>query len=569
MYKFFALAFLLLVGGELLSPRSIRAQNDEISLSRGLFHYYMAACSAGQEIELTGELRNNLIDVLYGESGVDARDLIIRNVPAFMELLPEEDRIEGLRLYYDCLSDAFLNYKDSIDLKIDVVIDATPAPQASLNVPQLMHDCLEPVQVLEEDADQQDIDLAVNSARKGLASCYSLVQQQQANQEVYVQQLRQSIFLWYHVPSEPFPIRIAIQDYSNLSLSQDAGPREHFYKGYIRDLEQLVLDNASLDGQPRECPLTYPRYEETITRYLAKYATALLRYREARADLPEPGEPNAVSSSGELSSEEAYILIELGHWLINRDIRLDTANELFDIVLAHYSGTNSPIEYNALVGKGLVFYIGDSTGVSIRLFQSAIDLEVHDQVDRSDQIRVNLAGAYAKDRDYAKAANLYHEASLFETMPANQRFRVLMESAFAHLLEATLIAEESGNEQWAVVNYQNAKDRLGSAREVDPQRAGNDPMYQAFFGIAHFQSGIGSIDEAITYFNKALTLDPNNRIAQSYLALMNGVTTSNNVRNVLRDTSFFFTPIPHDAGADPVLDIYHGLFYCRVPDQRI
>ncbi|MEM8720830.1 MAG: hypothetical protein AAGE84_16295 [Cyanobacteria bacterium P01_G01_bin.39] len=116
----------------------------------------------------------------------------------------------------------------------------------------------------------------------------------------------------------------------------------------------------------KTCPSAISQYKEkVIDKYLAKYKAILEKYRE------NDGNGNVASISN-LSTEEAYILIELAHWVINRDKRRDLAIDLYDIVLAHYTGSKKLVEYNALVSRGSVWNDYGSSTLAIKDFKSVI-----------------------------------------------------------------------------------------------------------------------------------------------------------------------------------------------------
>ena len=420
---------------------------------------------------------------------------------------------------------------------------------------------------IEHIEDYQDQDSAVEVVSDTLDACNDLIEQGKATEEVYVDHLRASVFLWEH--GEPSQSGRILEDgfnaFEQTSFLNELSPKARFYKGYIEDFRELVLSTsrASNSGSKIICPISETRYSSTIQEYKALYASVLQEYREKRRTFSGDGTPEAVVTRQErLSEEEAYILIELGHWLHNRDRNFDLALDMYDIVLAHYSGSGHLIEHNALASRGVVLFSKGDYGASVRMFNAALEIE------ESPELRGNLGAALAMAKIYKEASNNYQTAFTLEDQSVGRDVEKLYgmkrAQAYALLLQGILVDRPLGQDVLARQNYQDAVTLLRELSEIAPNQAESDNLFHTALGMAYYY--LERLDDSLHHLQESLKLNAEDTISREFINVLetenSGEPRVNDVFDAPRRLSIFINPIPHDIGHDPVLDIRHGAFYC-------
>ena len=84
----------------LISIDYVRAQSDLPSTE--IFQSLLTTCAAGARIEIDGEIRGSFASV-YDGARTSGNDFKLITISDFLSALPEEDRLDGYRLYSECV----------------------------------------------------------------------------------------------------------------------------------------------------------------------------------------------------------------------------------------------------------------------------------------------------------------------------------------------------------------------------------------------------------------------------------------------------------------------------------
>jgi len=98
------------------------------------------------------------------------------------------------------------------------------------------------------------------------------------------------------------------------------------------------------------------------------------------------------------------MLIEIGHYLSNRDLAHDEAIKLYNLLLNKDPDFNKPVSYMALVSRGMANFWKKEYGTAQRDFEKALSLQA------SEQVAYNLGSVYAMYKNYPKAIEWYKAA---------------------------------------------------------------------------------------------------------------------------------------------------------------
>lgn len=445
----------------------------------------------------------------------------------------------------------------------------------------LIEECSTPIRHLE---DYSNLDAAIANISSIRDACNQVIIQKQANEEIYIDQMRASVILW---EQRKLPQGKSIEDsfelFTKINALGNLSPKAKFYRGYIQDFKELVL------SEPEVCPLAIDTYGDAIRAYKTRYDQVLSEYRKIRKSYSGEGEPQAIAPQENLSEEEAYILIEIGHWLNNRGKRLDIALDMYDIVLAHYSGAsrsaessaltptedNAPvsIEHNVLASKGVILFSKGEYAAATQMFESALEIE------DSPELWGNLGASRAMSKEYTEAANAYETAIKLETdsdTPEEAKlYNMRLGRAYAFLLQGVLVDESIGQIANAETNYDSAlvilDELLGKIDTMDLvgggeyEKSQKKSLLYTALGVAYYYSNEKSASES--NFLKALQWDSGSPISTNFLSVLEEGSEPVD-KNILIQQSFFKNPIPHDVGHDPVLEVRHKRFYCGSADKR-
>ncbi|MCL2932798.1 MAG: hypothetical protein MGG11_11215 [Trichodesmium sp. MAG_R03] len=96
------------------------------------------------------------------------------------------------------------------------------------------------------------------------------------------------------------------------------------------------------------------------------------------------------------------MVIEIGHFLSNRDTEHDRAIKLYNkYILDKSNELSDPVNYMALVSRGIAFFWLKEYGKSGKDFEDTLAEE------SSNQVAYNRGSIYAITRNYNKAINYY------------------------------------------------------------------------------------------------------------------------------------------------------------------
>ncbi|MEM8637481.1 MAG: hypothetical protein AAGG51_01495 [Cyanobacteria bacterium P01_G01_bin.54] len=333
-------------------------------------------------------------------------------------------------------------------------------------------------------------DEEINHALNIHDACEKLINQGKSNAETHIDFARAGVFLWEYQKdglTENERVKLidrALESFRKAAKLPDADAKAKFYGGYSQDFDERVLNPGSElernkfsssqllkiaekvinrsslleDFNLSHCPSAKERYKFAIEEYKEIHKDVLTEYQNKREGYTGEGEPTAIKPDTELDVEEAYILIELGHWLNNRDRETKLAKEMYDIVLAHYSGTNKEVEHNALVGRGIAQFSEGQETSAVDLFTAAL------KIKESSEVRANLASSRIRSSvTYADAANDYIDAARIVN-EEDKKFNMLLSAGYAYILQAELRDTGGNYLTKAKGNYDTAETILNEAK---------------------------------------------------------------------------------------------------------
>lgn len=445
-------------------------------------------------------------------------------------------------------------------------------------------------------------DKDIASIRNIINACTSVMESgKNDDYKVYLNRGRAIILNWsLGYQQSRLGIEEALDDLEHAASIAAGEPRAFFYQGFARDFRELVSSDGqaikpdakayrelvSSDEEGRSCPLIHNyfkgtkvsegRYTPAINAYLKKYENTLIAFNKKNTGVLEYA---AVSRQKNLSEEEAYILIEIGHWLNNRDRNAKRALQFYKIVLAHYGNSKHQVTHNALVSIGVAYFSEGKATIAKDYFSRALDIE------ESAEVYNNLGSSLARSAEasYREAAEKYEKAAQRED-EAGKKYLFLKSQAYALLLEGILRSELESPED-ALAQYDKALAALESAKQFKTDKDDSwreDHSFLTALGMAkyhraqltddyNFPLSDGSSDEfkqeAKTLFSDAHLLNENSPLINGYMKLIDG-----EVERLDEQTyhlkSVFENPIPHDIGHDLVIDVHHKNFYCLPNDPR-
>jgi tetratricopeptide (TPR) repeat protein len=325
----------------------------------------------------------------------------------------------------------------------------------------------------------------------------------------------------------------AYREAEKLSKLDHQRARAAFYASYWQDFQERVLKEMT------QCRKASSLYGEAIELYKQVF-----------------------DNKKDISEEEAYILIELAHWLINRDAGpdhhggFDGYNEALNLlrILSSSPDLEDRIRYNTLVGKGIAKFGQRKNYVSAAAdFREALGL-----YPESSDVTYNLGSMEAYQGNYTQAIAAYELAIEKNQFAELTPLIIRRDLGFAYILQE-MMEDPSGS----FARYDQAVDEFNKII----QSPDNEPSLKP---VAH-------IGKSLALYNMNKVTEAKNELEKAggsdFAIYLNGVINRGEKNNpaiidLIKKVSFG-NIVPHDQGADPVLDIYHKLFYCADGDQRI
>jgi tetratricopeptide (TPR) repeat protein len=288
-------------------------------------------------------------------------------------------------------------------------------------------------------------------------------------------------------------------------------PEISYYLGWLDDLNYSLFKKG-------ECQSASERYEETMELFKNK------------------------QPQNNIGKE---MVIEIGHFLSNRDTEHGRAIKLYNkYILDKSNELSDPVNYMALVSRGMAFFWLKEYGKSGEDFEDALAEE------SSNQVAYNRGSIYAMNRNYNKAIN-YYEAAIYGgkvklifhgdkevTIPGDFNF----DEARRDIGFALLLKEDSNEQQYEKALYQ--------FQEAIKVRKGNkeSPNYSTYIGKGIAQYFLGDVNQAKNTLKEVPETSPYSNTAKRYLNRINTCESSNqkqcvnHVREIqedIADTSVF------------------------------
>ena len=211
-----------------------------------------------------------------------------------------------------------------------------------------------------------DLDLAA----KVLNACDRLIKKQPHNTEALIDRAKVSLVLW-NASHHHERIDSAIADLTQVREIEPDNPQAAFYLSYLQEFQDLVIRQ-----QPKCLPVS-DRYQETIQLY-------------------QPWD--------KLTEADIPIVMELGHFLVNREQNYQTAIQIFNAVLKF-----DPNIAQAWSGKATAQFLAKDYFNAQASYNRALALDPD-----SHRLKYNLGSLWAKLGNYAKASELYDQATKLE-----------------------------------------------------------------------------------------------------------------------------------------------------------
>jgi len=326
--------------------------------------------------------------------------------------------------------------------------------------------------------------------------------------------------------------------------------RAVFYPQYWEDFKTRVLERElSLDSSRRSCRVASSIYRDPIFEYL--------RYG---------------SSGGRISSKEDFlIVIELGHWLINRDAGAEdypiagnnsdyangykTSLDLYDLL--ETQSVSSDLKYNFFASRGIAKAKQRFYGDAREDFLLALRID-----EQSPELHYNLASMEAQLANYQMAIDEYSKA--LERLGSDSEISsdtIYRDIAFSYLLSG--IDKEKRRAGTGVNDLTNAINNFGQIKHDADMRE----IAHAGKALAiHYQRGSYEGDLPVDgELQKAGRRDISDHVRQ---IVGGSINDNGGLINIVKRVAFG-NLVPHDLVADPVLDMFHGYFYCAGDSPRI
>ncbi|WP_019504505.1 tetratricopeptide repeat protein [Pleurocapsa sp. PCC 7319] len=206
-----------------------------------------------------------------------------------------------------------------------------------------------------------DLDLAA----KVLTACDRVLKKKPNDTEALINRGKVSFVLWdSNRNQERFDKAIA--DFTQAKEIEPDNPRALFYLSYLEEFQDLVIRK-----QPQCLPAS-DRYQEVIQIY-------------------QPFDS--------ITEQDIPILLELGHFLVNREQNYQAAMAIFDSIIKFDENI-----YQAWSGKATAQFLGKDYFNAQESFERALELNPD-----SYKIKYNLGSLWARLDNYEKASELYYQ----------------------------------------------------------------------------------------------------------------------------------------------------------------
>lgn len=345
---------------------------------------------------------------------------------------------------------------------------------------------------------------------------------------------------------------------SDASTLQKA--RINFYTSFWEDFQRRVLKrNIHLASSERQCERASGVYKSSVNAYLDYY-----------------------QKGGKITTDEDFfIIIELGHWLINRDAGLDDYVEASNTDLADGYQTalelyrtldpkqfRNELQYNFYASRGLANAKLRNFPKARKDFESALEID-----DSSSDLQYNFASMDAQLANFELAIKGYQDAiAKYENEHAKvspgEHLEVKVGAAiiyrdlgWAHLLSGIFKEqrpESSGQRDFeASIGYFNQIEQASNFADIAHAGKALAVYYQqgSYKGTLSVKSELGLAgNHAISKYAREITTQPGD----------NGF----GLMSIIKRYAFGHI-VAHDMEEDKVLDIFHSYFYCEGNSPRI
>jgi tetratricopeptide (TPR) repeat protein len=210
----------------------------------------------------------------------------------------------------------------------------------------------------------------LNVAAKVLTACDRVLKRHPEQTEALINRGKVSLVLW-NASHNQDRIDSAIADLTQAKELEPDHPQAAFYLSYLEEFQDLVVRK-----QPKCLPVRN-RYREVIQLY-------------------QPWD--------KLTEADIPIVLELGNFLMNRDQEYQTAIKIFEAVIKV-----NPELMEAWSGKGTAQFLAKDYFNAQESFNRALALDPN-----SYKLKYNLGSLWAKLGNYAKASELYAQATRLE-----------------------------------------------------------------------------------------------------------------------------------------------------------
>lgn len=204
-----------------------------------------------------------------------------------------------------------------------------------------------------------------NLADKVLAACDRILNKNPNDTEALINRGKVSFVLWdSNRNQERFDSAIA--DLTQAQEIEPDNPRALFYLSYLQEFQDLII------RQQPNCLPARDRYQEVIKIY-------------------QPFD--------KITEQDIPILLELGHFLVNREQNYQTAMMIFDNIIDFDDNL-----YQAWSGKATAQFLSKDYFNAQESFERALELN-----PASYKIKYNLGSLWARLDNYEKASELYYQ----------------------------------------------------------------------------------------------------------------------------------------------------------------
>lgn len=330
----------------------------------------------------------------------------------------------------------------------------------------------------------------------------------------------------------------------NLSKVDPRRARAAFNVSYWQDFQERVLDGM------KQCRKASSLYREALDLYRRVYGI----------------EDNAKN----ISREDAFIIVELAHWVINRDAGpkhyggFDGYTEALSLLRLISSNPNltDEIKYNVLVSQGVAQF-GQKRFYSKAAYYFQEALAIYP--DSSD-VTYNLGSMKAYKGNYREAIDQYSSAIEKNNFARTSSGEIVQltpdivrrDLGFAYILQEMF--EEPSNQ---ISNYVEAEVQFDMVIQSPSAKSSLKNVARVGKSLALYN--MGKIGDAKSELKEA----GDSEFAEYIRRMVDSGERNNPAIIDLVKTVSFGNVVPHDQDEDEVLDIYHKLFYCSGDDERI